>query len=172
MLSFARVRAIIVVTMLVVAAVVTVSMALGRQPDDSLMTDRCPDGFVPVRLTLPEVSVVKLNVYNATTRVGLASQVGDNFANRNFQVLERDDYDSEVEAVAELHYGPATVGAAQLVGAYFLNEATRVFDIDREDDVVDVVLGSEFRQLATPTEVSQAIAAAGNPTPPPGTCPE
>lgn len=172
MLSFARVRAIAVVTLLVVAAVVMVSMALSRQPDGSLVADRCPDDFVPVRLTLPEAGEVKLNVYNATTRVGLATQVADNFANRNFQVLERDDYDSEIEGVAELHYGPATVGAAQLVGAYFLNEATRVFDIDREDDVVDVVLGSEFRQLATPTEVSQAIAAAGNPEPPAGTCPE
>jgi hypothetical protein len=172
MLSFARVRAIALVTMLVIAAVVMVSMALSRQSEDPVVADQCPEDFVPVRLILPEASDVKLNVYNATTRIGLAGQVGDNFANRNFQVLERGDYDSEVEGVAELHYGPATVGAAQLVGAYFLNEATRVFDIDRDDDVVDVVLGSQFRQLATPTEVSQAIAAAGNPEPPAGTCPE
>jgi hypothetical protein len=172
MLSFARVRAIALVTLLLITAAVTVSMALGRASDEPVVAERCPEGFVPVRLTLPEASEVKLNVYNATTRVGLAGQVADNFANRHFQVLERDDFDGQVDTVAELHYGPAAVGAAQLVGAYFLNEATRVFDIDREDDAVDVVLGSQFRQLATPTEVSQAIAAAGNPAPPAGTCPE
>jgi hypothetical protein len=172
MLSFARVRAIVLVSLLFVTAVITVSMALAREPEDIVVADRCPEDFVPVRLTLPEASEVKLNVYNATNRVGLAGQVADNFTNRNFQVLERDDHDSGVDAVAELHYGPAAVGAAQLVGAYFLNEATRVFDIDRADDEVDVVLGSQFRQLATPTEVSQAIAAAGNPLPPAGTCPE
>ncbi len=97
--------------------------------------------------------------------------MAESFANRKFDVLERADNDSEVEGVAELHYGPRAVGAAQLVGAYFLNNATMVFDINREDDVVDVVLGDNFRQLATPTEVSQAIAAAGNPAPPEGTCP-
>jgi hypothetical protein len=39
---------------------------------------------------------------------------------------------------------------------------------------VDVILGSEFRRLATPTDVNLAIAAlaqADLPTPPPGTCP-
>jgi hypothetical protein len=172
MLSFARVRAIALVAVLLIAAVVTVSMALSRQTADPVVLDRCPEGFVPVRLTLPEAGDVKLNVYNATNRVGLAGQVADNFANRDFQVLDRGDHDGEVDGVAELHYGPASVGAAQLVGAYFLNEATRIFDIDRDDDAVDVVLGSQFRQLATPTEVSQAIAAAGNPEPPAGTCPE
>ena len=171
MLSFARVRAIALVTLLTAAAVVAVTMALGREIDESVVADQCPEGFVLVQLRLPEASQVKINVYNATTRVGLAGQVADNFANREFQVLDRDDFDNEVEGVAELHYGPAAVGAAQLVGAYFLHESTRVYDIDREDDVVDVVLGAEFQQLATPTEVSQAIAAAGNPVPPAGTCP-
>jgi hypothetical protein len=35
---------------------------------------------------------------------------------------------------------------------------------------VDVVIGNQFRQLATETEVRQSIAALGNPEPPPGTC--
>jgi hypothetical protein len=152
MLTFARVRATAIVSLLVAAAVVTVSMALDRDSSQARVIQSCPEGFVPVELSLPAVSSVKINVYNGTDPPGLAAQVGDNFANRDFQVLEFDDHDSEVDAVAELHYGPPR-WAPPTGRAYFLNEATTVFDIDRDDDVVDVVLGTQFRQLASPTEV-------------------
>lgn len=171
MLSFARVRAIAVVALLIIGATVTVAIALGRGSDDTGFAEACPDDFVRANLALPEASNVRINVFNGTTRPGLANQIGENFANREFEVLERADHDSEQDGIAELRYGPQAVGAAQLVRAYFLNDASMVFDIGREDDVVDVVLGGEFQQLATPTEVSQAIAAAGNPAPPAGTCP-
>lgn len=171
MLSFARVRAIAVVAVLVIGAAVAIRLALTQDTAPLAGQQECPEDFVLADLALPEASDVQVNVYNGTTRAGLASRVGDSFANRNFEVLDRDDHDSAVDGIAELHYGPTAVGAAQLVGAYFLNEATRVFDIDREGEVVDVVLGSGFQQLATPTEVSQAIAAAGNPPAPAGTCP-
>jgi hypothetical protein len=171
MLTFARVRAITVVAALFVTAVVSVSMALSRDTDQVEVQETCPEGFVLANLSLPAAGDVKIGVYNGTNRTGLADQVADNFTNREFEVVDRGDNDSEFEGIAELHYGPQAVGAAQLVRAYFLNEATTVFDIDREDDVVEVVLGTEFRQLATPTEVHQAIAHAGNPPPPPGTCP-
>lgn len=171
MLSFARVRAIAVVALLVIGAAIVIRMALTQDSAPQEAQERCPDDFVLASLTLPEESDVQINLYNGTTRAGLANRIGDNFTNRNFQVLDREDHDSEVEGIAELRYGPQAVGAAQLVGAYFLNEATRVFDIDREGTVVDVVLGAQFQQLATPTEVHQAIAAAGNPDPPAGTCP-
>jgi hypothetical protein len=171
MLSFARVRAIAVVALLTVTAMVTVAMALSRSGDEADTVAACPDGFVFANLTLPQPRDVQINVYNGTARTGLASRIGENFANRDFEVLDRGDHGSEVEGIAQLHYGPGAVGAAQLVRAYFLNDATMVFDITREDNVVDVVLGTAFQQLATPTEVSQAIAAAGHPAPPEGTCP-
>lgn len=170
MLTFARVRAITMVAALFVAAVVSVSMALSRDSGAGAGED-CPEGFLLADLTLPAASEVKLNIFNATSRDGLADQVGDNFANREFQVLFRGDHGEELDGVAQLRFGPQAVGAAQLVRAYFLNQAETTFIPEREDDVVDVVLGAQFRQLATPTEVHQAIAQAGNPAPPPGTCP-
>jgi hypothetical protein len=160
-----------VVALLILTALVTVAMALGRSGDEARTVAACPEGFIPANLTLPQARDVQINVYNGTTRTGLAGRIGENFANRDFEVIDWADHGSEVEGVAQLHYGPGAVGAAQLVRAYFLNDATMVFDITREDDVVDVVLGTAFQQLATPTEVSQAIAAAGNPAPPEGTCP-
>jgi hypothetical protein len=174
MLTFARVRALAIVALLVVGALVAVSLALSRE-DPTVRGDQgCPDGSVVANLELPDVRDVKLNVYNGTDQVGLASQVAENFANRDFQVLERadDPLGTSVEEVAVLRYGPQAVGAARVVQAYFLNDAVDEFDIERTDDVIDVVIGSQFRQLATETEVRQSIAAVANQVavPPPGTC--
>jgi hypothetical protein len=36
--------------------------------------------------------------------------------------------------------------------------------------VVDIVLGSAFKEMGSKTEVNQKIAQLGNPSPPPGTC--
>lgn len=174
MLTFARVRAITIVAALFVAAVVSVSIALDRDADQAGAQETCPPGAVPVDLALPAEGDVKINVYNSTDEAGLANLIGDNFANREFQVLQRGDHDEEFDGIAQLRFGPKAVAAAHVVGAYFLNQATLEFDLTREDDVVDVILGSEFRRLATPTDVNLAIAAlaqTGQPTAPPGTCP-
>jgi hypothetical protein len=40
----------------------------------------------------------------------------------------------------------------------------------RTTDVVDIVIGAEFQQLATSTEVNQSLAALGEPEVPPGAC--
>lgn len=174
MLSFARVRAIAVVTVMIIVAVVLVFRALERDEDLPVEAEGCPEGFVPADLTLRDARDIRINVYNGTDQVGLANQVGENFANRGFDVLDRDDAaDSEVgeDDVAVLRYGPEAVGAAHVLQAYFLNTAVSQFQIDREGDVVDVVIGPGFRQLATETEVRQAIAGSGNPQLPAGTCP-
>lgn len=194
MLSFARVRALAIVAVLIVVAAVVVYQALDRdQQVEANEAGGCTAGFVYADLTLHDANEIKINVYNGTNRSGVAGQVGEHFSNRGFEVLDHDDAnDSELaEEVALLRYGPASVGAAHVVNAYFLNHAVLEFQIDRvdlpegvteedleelEDDewapqiVVDVVIGPGFRQLATETEVRQAIANAGSPGLPPGTC--
>lgn len=174
MLSFARVRAMTIVAVMIVVAIIAVFRALERDADLPVEADDCPAGFVPADLTLRDARDIRINVYNGTGQTGLAAQVGENFANRGFEVLEQDDAsDSEVgeEDVAVLRYGPEAVGSAHVLQAYFLNNAVSQFQIDREGDVVDVVIGPAFRQLATETEVRQAIAGSGNPQLPAGTCP-
>ena len=57
------------------------------------------------------------------------------------------------------------------MSAYFLvNQATMQFDIKRKGGEVDVILGTQFQQLATTTEVNQSIAIIGKPPLEPGTC--
>lgn len=174
MLSFARVRALAIVTVLIIIAVVVVLRALDRDEDLTTAPESCPEGFVPADLSLPDANQISLNVYNGTNQVGLAAQIGENFANRGFEVHEADDASSDevgAEDVAVLRYGPEAVGAAHVVQAYFLNTAVSQFQLDREGPIVDVVIGPQFRQLATETEVRQSIAGSGNPELPAGTCP-
>jgi hypothetical protein len=172
MLSFARVRALTIVAVLVLGALVAVYLAVSRDSSTATADEGCPEGSVPANLELPRVQDVTINVYNGTDQVGLAGRIGEDFANRDFQVLDRrDDPEGvEVEDVAVLRYGPEAVGAAHVLQAYFLNDAVEQFDIERVGPVVDVVVGARFRQLATPTEVNQSIAALGHPVAPPGTC--
>jgi LytR cell envelope-related transcriptional attenuator len=173
-MTFARVRALIIVGVLFVAASVTVVLALTKDTQSRFhLGGQCPAGMVPVSLTLPEHHKdVKLNVYNGTRIVGLANRVGTEFSNREFNVQKMRDAPGRkiYDTIAEIHYGPRTVGAAWLMRAYFLGEAEMVFDLKRKDDVVDVIVGTQFQQLATTTEVNQSIAQLGTPDLPPGTC--
>jgi hypothetical protein len=173
-MSFARIRALAVVGVLVIAAaiVVTITISKDRQKGPITNGGSCTAGQVPVSLALPEPKDVKINVFNATDKPGLASDVATDFKNRKFTVVKEgnDPLAKRVDGVAVLRYGPKKVGAAWLMRAYFLNEAKFEFDAKRTDDLVDIVVGLKFKQLATVTETNQALAQAGNPTLPQGTC--
>ncbi len=174
-MTFARVRALIFVAVLFMTAGVVVLMAVNRdtQTRPRANTD-CPPGLVPANIAPPERASVKLNVYNGTKIVGLAEKVAVEFKNRGFDVKKTGTVSGNkvVDEVAIIRYGPRAVGAAWLLRAHFLlvEEDPMEFDLKREDDVVDVIVGTRYQQLATTTEVNQSIAALGPPLLPPGTC--
>jgi|KBSSwiStaDraftv2_1062776.scaffolds.fasta_scaffold59785_7 hypothetical protein len=173
-----RIRALAVVGLLAVSAIVLVVLTISRDTQNhQVQAETCKPGQVPVSLTMPNEPEVNIKVFNATQTQGLGASVAADFKNRNFNVAkidgEKDAAGKDIyypDEVAILRYGPKTVGAAHLVRAYFLNDATMKFDIKREDDVVDVVIGGNFKQLATPTEMRQAVAILGHPKLPAGTC--
>lgn len=173
-MSFARVRALVVVGALVVFALIFVVFAMVRDTQGGRSTAQaCPEGWALANLTLHEPKDVKINVYNATDSPGLATSIAGDFGNRKFQVLEKgnDPQKKGVDGVAVLRYGPKAIGSAHLLRAYFLDEARPEYDPNREDDVVDVVIGTGFKQLATTTEVNQSLARlGGKPELPPQTC--
>jgi hypothetical protein len=171
-MSFARVRALVVVGLLAVIALVFVVITLVRDTQSNAGTaEGCPEGWPLADVTLHEPKDIKINVYNGTDEVGLASSVADDFRNRKFQVKKEGNAPKAVDAVAVLRYGPKGVGSAHLLKAYFLNAAEPQFDIKRKDDTVDVILGNGFQQLATTTEVNQSLGDLGSPEAPTGTCP-
>ncbi|MEV4413941.1 LytR C-terminal domain-containing protein [Catellatospora sp. NPDC049609] len=170
----ARIRAIALISTLAIIGITLAVITLNRDTQsEAPVVQSCPAGYVPVNNKLPDSeSEVKINVYNATTTVDLARNVAADFTNRKFKVEKTGtDKKKEPDIVARLQYGPKAVGAAQLLRAYFLNAVEEDgFDIKRENDTIDVIIGGQFKQLATPTEMRQAVAALGNPELPPGTC--
>jgi LytR cell envelope-related transcriptional attenuator len=172
-MSLARLRALIIVGVLVVAAAVFVTVAIVRdKQDDAQIAVDCEAGDVPADLRLPDdTAAIKLNIFNATTSPGIAGQVASDFRARKFTVVKEETAPPPaLEAVAEIRYGPRMVGAAWVVSAFFLNDARKKFDISRDDDTIDVVIGTKYLELATFTEQRQALGAAGEPILPPGTC--
>lgn len=172
-MSFARVRALVVVGALVLFALVFVVVALVRDTQGgATVADGCPEGYALANVRLREQKDVKINVYNATDIPGLANRVATDFKNRKFQVLKEgnDPLKKGVDGVAVLRYGPKAVGSAHLMRAYFLDQAKVEYDPTREDDTVDVVIGNSFQQLATTTEVNQSLVELGKPQLPPQTC--
>ncbi|MER7415681.1 LytR C-terminal domain-containing protein [Micromonospora peucetia] len=165
-------RALVVVGLLSVLALVFVVVALVRDTQSSAgLAGDCPEGWPLADVTLRETKDVKINVLNGTDRIGLATSIADDFRNRKFQVKKAGDEKKQIDDIAVLRYGPKGVGSAHLLRAYFLDNAEYEYDAKRTDDVVDVVLGSGFQQLATTTEVNQSLGDLGAPVAPAGSCP-
>ncbi|MGX6602539.1 LytR C-terminal domain-containing protein [Micromonosporaceae bacterium Da 78-11] len=171
-MSFARVRALIVVGVLGVAAVVFVIVALVRDTQGDAVADGgCPAGAPMADLTLPDdPAAVTVKVYNGTSTAGLAESVTTEFKNRRFTTQKPAENKAKFKGVAIIRFGPETVGQAQLLRAYFLARSEMQYNAKRKGAVLDIIIGSQYRQLATTTEVNQSLAAVGEPTLPPGAC--
>lgn len=172
-MSFARVRALVVVGVLSLAAVIFVITALVRDTQrDTTSAGGCPAGAPLADVELPDdPAEVTVRVFNGTTRAGLADSVTTEFKNRRFAVQKPGESKTKFKGVAEIRYGPDAVGKAQLLRAYFLAQSKMAYNAKRKGTVIDIVVGSQFRQLATTTEVNQSLVDIGEPTLPPGSCP-
>jgi LytR cell envelope-related transcriptional attenuator len=170
-MTFPRMRALIFVAVLFVTAGVVVLTAINRDTQTQPPVDPCEPGEVRANIAVPDPGQVTINVFNGTNRVNLAQQIGGEFTNRGFVVSKTETAPEPFSGVAKITYGPAAVGSAWLVSAYFLaDEYEGDFQLARAGSEVDVTLGDQFEQLATSTEVNQAIAANGKPKAPAGTC--
>jgi LytR cell envelope-related transcriptional attenuator len=172
-MSFARVRALVVVGVLAVAAVVFVVVALVRDSQRGAVAGAgCPAGSVLADVQLPDgPEQVTVRVLNGTSTAGLAERVTEDFKNRRFRTLKPAADKKRLDGVAEMRYGPAAVGSAHLLLAYFLGDAKMSYSAKRKGAVVDIVIGANYKQLATTTEVNQSLVELGEPTAPPGSCP-
>jgi LytR cell envelope-related transcriptional attenuator len=172
-MTFARVRSLVVVGTLAVLALVFIIVALVRdtQSSGAGAVAKCKEGYILANIALKEPKDVKIRVFNGTDVPGRARALADEFVNRDFQVVQTGNAKAGVQEVAVLRYGPKAVGSAHLLRAYFLDEATPQYDAKRKDDLVDVVIGRNFKQLATTTEMKQSLVElGGRPELPPGTC--
>jgi hypothetical protein len=170
-MSFARVRALVVIGVLAVAAVVFVIVALVRDSQQNAVVNGCPQGAVMADVALPDDSdQVTVKVFNGTNTPGLAESVSAEFNNRRFLTQKPAENKTRFKGVADIKYGPDAVGKAQLLRAYFLDRSKMEYNAKRKGASIDIVIGSQFRQLATTTEVNQSLVEVGEPTLPPGAC--
>jgi hypothetical protein len=105
-----------------------------------------------------------VNVYNATTRTGLALSTSLELAARGFHTAKvaNDPAKKIIAASAEIRYGPKGALAAKIVAAQVIG-AVMVPD-HRTDATVDFVLGEGYAALATPAQANAVIAAMATPT--------
>jgi len=132
------------------------------QVDDRAAAAAC--GPKPV-----DPSKVQVRVYNATAREGLARKIASQLVGRGYLIVATDNDPLSgirpVDGAAEVRYGPAGARAAAVLrrpvpGATMYKDA-------RQDATVDLVLGQQFRRLATPAELARGrqglLAAAATP---------
>jgi hypothetical protein len=171
-MSFARVRALVVIGVLAVAAIVFVVVALVQDSQGDASADGgCPDGAPLADITLPDdPAEVKVKIVNATRTADLAEKVSTDFKNRGFAVQKPGESKTKFDRIAIIRFGPKTVDDAQLLKAYFLGKAKPEYSAKRTNDVVDIIIGAEYAQLATSTEVNQSLVELGEPELPLGAC--
>jgi hypothetical protein len=142
--------------------------SVASNPSRDAARDPCPTSTPLIGDGLPVKDAVILNVYNATLKQGLAAQAALDFKREGFRILSiaNDPQNAKVEGVAEIRFGPNGRKAAKLV-EYYLAGAKMV-ELERDDTVIDVVLGPAYTQLADGEAVASFLA---EPTPSGSACP-
>jgi hypothetical protein len=129
----------------------------------------CP---APTPLPTPvAIRLIHVNVYNATDRRGLATEVAVTLRRRGFHVraVDNDPLHRTVSGVAEVRTGPRGAGAARTVAAQVgAAPGVAVVPDSRAGTGVDLVIGNGFRSLRS---TAAAVAALSpSPQPRPSTC--
>jgi hypothetical protein len=153
-MSIARARALIIVGVMLLFCLIFAGWAIAST-NGSRAEAECLAASVPKEL--PKTGDVTVNVYNATDRSGLAATVKGQLAGRGFKVGVIGTYNDStpVTGVGEVHYGPSGIGGALLAQANIVG-ITPVMDT-RENSTVDIVIGPEFKRLATATEMATTV---------------
>lgn len=107
---------------------------------------------------------VSLNVYNSTSRRGLAAAVAKVARERGFQVKDvaNDPKHADVKQVAQIRFGPEGVESAKLVHLH-VPKAVLVND-KRKGDTVDLVVGAGWQSFGAPPAGSTP-SQSGRPCP-------
>lgn len=129
---------------------------------------------------VPEPDAVTVNVYNATTRSGLAQKTADALEKRGFTIGEIDnappELDKKVKTTGLLFGTPESreQGALAVLAAHLEDDPKVETDAAREGKAaksVDLVLGDKWKALTAPKSAARAVAALAEPAPSPSATP-
>ncbi|MFE3635998.1 LytR C-terminal domain-containing protein [Streptomyces cellostaticus] len=116
---------------------------------------------------LPEPRTITVNVYNATTRSGLAKATADELKKRGFKIGEvgnaSKEFDKKVKGTGVL-LGPASALDTSLpVLATQLTGAERRTEAGRKGAGLDLIIGDRFGSLTRRAAADQALARLNEP---------
>ena len=142
---------------------------------DDTLARACPAPAAPASATpaparptkLPKPTAVRFRLLNGTDRDGLARRTGDALAARSFVVTKTGNPGSPLHGPSRVYYGPDGLPAATLLAAQ-VRDAELVARPKAAQDLLDLVLGSEFTRLNSPQEAAAVLTA---PTPAPAPVP-
>jgi hypothetical protein len=127
----------------------------------------------PDSTALPAPGVITINVYNATSKSGLAKDTADQLAARGFKIgtfgNAPPEYDRKVTQSALLLGGTKATAALKVVSAQVTGTVTKV-DAKRSGTTVDVMIGKGFKKLSAEKAAAKAlkVLATAGPSPAPG----
>jgi hypothetical protein len=157
----------VAVTLLLLVTLAVLAWLSTRGDDDADVGARpkrtCPTASpVPSSLAPAEVRV---NVYNATDRRGLAAKVAGQLERRGFDVrkVDNDPLGRTVTGAAEVRHGDDGAAAARTVAAQ-VGPVVAVPD-GRPGGSVDLVVGTGFTALVAPADAAAALSPSPSPTP-------
>ncbi|OEJ26148.1 hypothetical protein AS594_18220 [Streptomyces agglomeratus] len=120
--------------------------------------------------TLLKPAKIKVNVYNATKRGGLAKETADELKKRGFTVGKvgnaPPEYDKKVKGPGMVLGAPKSVSEVLPVLGTQLRGAVQKADTRKGKDV-DLILGTAFKSLTTKKDADKALAALARPAPAP-----
>ncbi|MEV1062905.1 LytR C-terminal domain-containing protein [Streptomyces sp. NPDC050263] len=119
--------------------------------------------------TVPKPAQITVNVFNATTRSGLAKTTADELRKRGFKIGEVGNagkqYDKKVTGTGIL-LGPASsLNTSLPVLATQLGTAERRTDAARTGTTVDLIIGNGFKTLTPQAAATKALTALAEPHP-------
>lgn len=132
-----------------------------------------PSATPTARAALPKPDKITVNVFNATTRSGLAKQTADELKKRGFKIGDvgnaTKQFDKKVKGTGLL-LGPGSALDTSLpVLATQLSTAELRTDAARKGPSVDLIIGDAFKALTKKPTADKSLAALANPKPTPGT---
>jgi hypothetical protein len=161
---------IVLLVLLVGVAAYGYRMGWFGEPADDVTVAALPTcaPTIPGPLTAADVHV---NVYNSTSRNGLAASVATALGKRSFVVdtVANDPLHANVTGTALVRYGTKGVEAAKLVRAQ-VPKATMRHDKRKGTDV-DLVLGDAFRRLTPAATPTATVSPTTTPTCTPASTP-
>jgi hypothetical protein len=161
-----RVAAVIVTGLLLVTLAVLAWQSTRGDDDPDVRAG--PEPTCPTPATLPPAlapAKVRVNVYNATDRRGLAAKVAGQLERRGFDVrkVDNDPLGRTVTGAAEVRHGDDGAAAARTVAAQ-VGPVVSVPD-GRRGGSVDLVVGTGFTALVAPAGAAAVLSPSPSPTP-------